>query len=95
MDIGKTDGVGGPGRIHGPNKIARITPSTTASGASSADKIELSRKAGMVSKALALPQMRTERIALVKKMIESGRFDTDTRLEGALKRFVAENPDLL
>jgi hypothetical protein len=95
MDIGKTDGVGGPGRIHGPNKIARITPSTTPSGASSADKIELSRKAGMVSKALALPQMRMERIALVKKMIASGRFDTDTRLEGALKRFVAENPDLL
>jgi hypothetical protein len=95
MDIGKTDGVGGPGRIHGPNKIARITPSTTPPGASSADKIELSRKAGMVSKALALPQLRMERIAEVKKMIESGRFDTDTRLEGALKRFVAENPDLL
>ena len=95
MDIGKTDGVGGPGRIHGPNKISRITPSTTTSGAASADKVELSRKAGMVSKALALPQMRMERIAEVKKLIESGRFDTDTRLEGALKRFVAENTDLL
>ena len=95
MDIGKTGGVGGPGRIHGPNKIARVTPSSTPSGASSADKVVLSQKAGMVSKALAMPQMRMERIAEVKKMIESGRFDTDTRLEGALKKFVAENPDLL
>ena len=95
MDIGKTDGVGGPGRIHGPNKISRITPSTTPSGAGSADKVLLSQKAGMVSKALALPQVRTERMAEVKKMIESGRFDTDTRLEGALKKFVMENPDLL
>jgi len=95
MDIGKTDGVGGPGRIHGPNKISRVTPSSTPSGASSADKVVLSPKAGMVSKALAMPQMRMERIAEVKKMIESGRFDTDTRLEGALKKFVAENPDLL
>ena len=95
MDIGKTDGVGGPGRIHGPNKISRVTPSSTPSGASSADKVVLSQKAGMVSKALAMPQMRMERIAEVRKMIESGRFDTDTRLEGALKKFVAENPDLL
>ncbi len=95
MDIGKTDGVGGPGRIHGPNKISRVSPSTTASGASSADKVQLSQKAGMVSKALAMPQVRTERVAEVKKMIEAGRFDTDTRLEGALKKFVMENPDLL
>ena len=95
MDIGKTDSVGGPGRIHGPSKISRVTSSATPSAASSADKVDLSRKAGMVSKALALPQMRMERIAEVKKLIESGRFDTDTRLEGALKRFVSENPDLL
>lgn len=94
MDIGKTDGVGGPGRIHGPNKISRVTP-TTPSVASSADKVDLSRKAGLVSKALALPQVRMERMAEVRKLIESGRFDTETRLEGALKKFVAENPDLL
>lgn len=95
MDIGKTDGVGGPGRIHGPNKISRITSSTAPSVASSADKIQLSRKAEMVAKALSMPQVRMERVADVKKLIESGRFDTDTRLEGALKKFVAENPDLL
>jgi hypothetical protein len=94
MNIGKTDGVGGPGRIDGPNKITRITPPVTSSGPSSADQVDLSQKAGMISKALSLPQVRSERVAEVRKLIESGRFDTDTRLEGALKRFVAENSDL-
>jgi hypothetical protein len=94
MNIGKTDGVGGPGRIDGPNKITRVTPPVTPSGPSSADKVDLSQKAGMIAKALSLPQVRAERVSEVRKLIESGRFDTDTRLEGALKRFVAENSDL-
>ena len=94
MDIGKTDGVGGPGRIDGPNKISRITPPVTPSGAASTDKVELSQKASMVSKAMSLPASRAERVAEIKQLIESGRFETDARLEGALNRFLLENPDL-
>lgn len=94
MDIGKTDGVGGPGRIDGPNKIARSTPSAAASKSSGADKVDLSHQAGMISKTLGLPAVRTERVAEIKKLIESGRFDTDARLEGALDHFLVDNPDL-
>ena len=94
MDIGKTDGVGGPGRVDGPNKITRITPPVTPSGASAADKVDLSQKAAMVSKALSLPDVRAERMAEIKQLIESGRFDTDARLQGALDRFMVENSDL-
>ena len=94
MDIGKTDGVGGPGRIDGPNKISRVTPSNTPSGPSSTDKLDLSQKAGMISKAMSLPQVRAERVAEIKKLIESGRFETEARLEGALDRFMVENSDL-
>jgi hypothetical protein len=94
MDIGKTDGVGGPGRIDGPNKISRITPPVTPPGAAASDKVDLSQKASMVSKAMSLPETRAERVAEIKKLIESGRFDTDARLEGALDRFLVENPDL-
>ena len=94
MDIGKTDGIGGPGRIDGPNKITRVTPPITPSGPSSADQVVLSQKAGMISKALSLPEVRAERVAEIKKLIESGRFDTDARLEGALDRFLVENSDL-
>ncbi len=91
MDIGRTDGIGGPGRIDGPNKISRITPSVTPSGASRADKVDLSLKAAMISKAMSLPQVRAERISEIKKLIESGKFETDNRLEWALNRFLTEN----
>ena len=94
MDIGKTDGISGPGRIDGPNKITRVTPPITPSGPSSADKVDLSQKAGMISKAMSLPAVRAERVAEIKKLIESGRFETDARLEGALNRFLIENSDL-
>jgi anti-sigma28 factor (negative regulator of flagellin synthesis) len=94
MNIGSTDGVGGPGRIDGPNKIAKTSPPAATSGTSSADKVDLSQKAGMISKALSLPGVRAERVAEVRKLIEAGRFDTDARLEGALDRFLIDNPDL-
>jgi anti-sigma28 factor (negative regulator of flagellin synthesis) len=93
MDIGRTDGVGGPGRIDGPNKIARTTASVTPSGAKSADRVALSEKASMVSKAMSLPAARTERVAEIKKLIESGQFETNTRLEWAINRFLIENSD--
>jgi hypothetical protein len=94
MDIGRTDGVGGPGRIDGPNKIAKTTPPASTPGTTSADKLDLSQKAGMISRALGLPGVRADRVAEVRKLIESGRFDSDARLEGALDRFLIENPDL-
>jgi len=91
MDIGKTDGISGPGRIDGPSKISRISRASTPSKASSADKVDLSLKAGMISKAMGLPAVRMERVAEIKKLIESGRFETDNRLEWALNRFLSEN----
>ena len=91
MNIGKTDGIGGPGRIDGPNKIERISSSTMPSGSSKADKIDLSHKAAMISKAMSLPAVRAERVSEIKKLIESGKFETDTRLEWAINRFLTEN----
>ena len=91
MDIGKTDGVGGPGRVDGPNKISRITRASLPPKASSTDKVDLSLRAGMISRAMALPAVRAERVAEIKKLIESGRFETDARLEWALNRFLTEN----
>ena len=96
MDIGKTDGVGGPGRVDGPNRITRIKMSAAAaaSAASKADKVSLSAKASLVSKAMSLPATRMERMAEIKKLIASGKFETDARLEGALQKFFVENGDL-
>jgi anti-sigma28 factor (negative regulator of flagellin synthesis) len=93
MDIGRTDGVGGPGRIDGPNKIARSMPSAAPSGSKPADKVDLTQKASMVSKAMSLPAARAERVAEIKHLIESGRFETNDRLEWAINRFLIENSD--
>lgn len=96
MDIGKTDGVGGPGRVEGPTRITKIKMSAAAaaSAASKADKLALTEKASMVSKAMSLPAVRAERMAEIKKLIETGKFETDARLEGALQKFFVENGDL-
>ena len=96
MDIGRTHGVGGPERIEGPQKAARTTPPQVPGAPTlPGDKLEISSHAHLVSDALALPQVRLDRVEEVRRLIESGQFDTDQRLEGALDRFLEENPDLL
>ena len=94
MDIGSTEGIGGIGRIQGPQKPASISPSSYTQAAGSADKLEISTHGHLVSQARELPAMRLERIQEVRTLIESGRFDTPQRLQGAIDRFLDENPDL-
>lgn len=94
MDIGKTEGVGGAGRIEGPHKLGRVTP-PASTPSTAADKVEFSPHAKITSDALALPSIRAERVAEIKNLIQSGRFDTDARLSQALGRFIAENGDAM
>ena len=94
MDIGSTEGIGGIGRIQGPQKPAPISPSSYLQPAGPADKLDISTHGHLVSAARELPATRLERIEDVRKLIESGRFDTPQRLLGALDRFLDENPDL-
>ena len=95
MDVGSTSGVGGAGRVDGPQHVGPVKPSATSVPSAAADKVQLSPQAKIASDALALPAVRAERVDEIKKLIESGRFDTDARLESALDGFLAENPDLL
>ena len=94
MDIGSTEGIGGIGRIQGPQKPAHISPSSYLQPAGPEDKLDISMEGQLISQARALPATRLERIDEVRKLIESGRFDTPQRLQGALDRFLDENPDL-
>ena len=95
MDVGRTEGVGGPGRVEGPKKPSSIKPTQPPASPSKADSVEISEGARLVSEAMALPQTRAERIEEVKKLIESGRFENDERLNGSVEQFLRENPDLL
>lgn len=95
MDIGRTDGVGGPGRLDGIRPLARAAKAYGTEGPRGADQVSLSAKAEMIGKVLDLPSVRTDRVDEVRRLVESGRLETPERLEGALNRFLAENPDVL
>lgn len=94
MDIGRTEGVGGPGRIGGPQKPSHVTPPPTSTP-HRADRVEISESAQLIFEALSLPPTRSERIDEVRRLIAEGRFDTEERLQGAIDQFLKENRDLL
>lgn len=94
MDIGSTEGVGGIERIQRPQKPAPISPSAYTQPAGTADRLDISSHGHLISRARELPPSRAERIDEVRKLVESGRFDTPERLQGAIDRFLEENPDL-
>jgi len=95
MDIGRTEGVGGAGRIDGPQKLGKVNPSSPTTPSQATDRVEFSPHAKITSDALALPAVRTDRVAEIRNLIQSGRFETDTRLNQALDRFLAENSDAM
>lgn len=94
MDIGRTEGVSGAGRIEGP-RIERATPPASAPVPGPVDKVEISQAGQMVSEALALPATRMDRVAELKKLVEAGTYQTDERLVGAMINFLRENRDLV
>jgi hypothetical protein len=96
MDVGRTQGLGGPEGIQGPHPVSRVNPSHESHPATGpADKVDLTEHARFVSEALSLPPVRLDRVEEIRQLIESGRFETDARLGGALERFLDENRDLL
>lgn len=94
MDIGRTEGVGGPGRIEGLRTPPRAE-SPEPSSSRMADRVEISEAARLISEALSLPGVRADRVAEIRSLIQSGKFDTEARLEGAIRKFLEENRDVL
>ena len=94
MDIGRTDGITGPGRIDGPRHPERITPKESSPVSPPGDRLEISQTAHLLSEALSMPDVRAEKIEEIRNLVESGKFDTDARLKGAVERFLDENSDL-
>lgn len=95
MDIGRTDGAAGAGRIEGVRPASRLAKAYAASAPKGADQVTLSARAELLAKALEIPNVRLHRVNEVKQLIESGRFETPERLEGAMRNFMIENPDVL
>ncbi len=94
MDIGRTEGVGGPDRIEGKNRPPK-TGSSSSGSPSPTDKVEISEGARLISELTSMPATRTEKIEQLRQVVESGEYETDERLEGAIDNFLRENGDLL
>lgn len=95
MDIGRTEGVHGPGRVEGPKKIQKAQPPQLGGTPPPSDKVEISDGARLISEVTSLPPSRQEKIDEIRRLIESGQFDTETRLEGAIERLLRDHPELL
>ncbi len=93
MDINRTEGVGGAGRIEG-KRIEKVPAPSNQPTPTPVDRVEVSQAGQLVSEVLSLPAMRTEKIAELKAAIASGAYQTDEKLLGALTNFLRENPDL-
>ena len=91
MEIGRTEGVQGPGNVQGPKRVSQV-PST--SPVERTDRLEISDAARLISELTSMPRLRQDRIEAVRKLIEAGQFETQARLEGALEGFLGENPDI-
>jgi len=94
MDIGRTEGVGGPGGVGETRPVSKVIPPVPSSLLPT-DRVEISETARLISEALSLPAVRAERVEEVRRLIQSGRFETEARLEGALRKFLEENRDVL
>jgi len=48
----------------------------------------------MIAELTSMPKVRQDRIEAVKKLVESGQFDTKERLAGAIDNLLRENPGI-
>ncbi|MBC8355783.1 MAG: flagellar biosynthesis anti-sigma factor FlgM [Planctomycetes bacterium] len=90
--------INGPAHLHGAQAINPPHHSTRAANASAAqakslaqvDQLDISHEADLVSRVHDLPEIRQDRVAEIRSQIESGAYETDEKLDGALERLLDE-----
>ncbi len=89
MDIGRTEGAGGPQRID-PSRIQPARP-PEAGPIMPADRLDIADVARLITEAIAMPSVRLDRVADIKRQIDGGAYQTDAKLSRALENFIREN----
>ena len=89
MDIGRLDGVHGPGRIEG-KKLHPVAPPQVPATPDPASRAEISQVGRLVSDALALPDVRMDKVVEFSRLLKAGIYMSDERLLGALEKFRQE-----
>lgn len=90
--------INGPAHLHGaqpinaPHHSPRVSRATEAHASSlaQADQLDISHEADLVSRVHDLPAIRQDRVAEIRAQIDSGAYETDEKLDGALERLLDE-----
>lgn len=88
MAIGPIEGASGPDRVQRSRPVGK--PAPVSPPPASPDRVEISDEARLLSEIQSQPSVRSERIEQLRREIESGKYETDERLKGALERFLAD-----
>ena len=89
MEVQGPGGVSGPNRID-PQKVPVQGTDGTGDAARAGDRVEISEHTRLLEKLSQVPSIRTEKIQELKKLIESGRFESPERIEGAVQKLLEE-----
>ena len=84
----------GPGQIHGPQSIKapqRLQPAQAeAIDHRPLDQVEISAEADFVSQIRDLPDIRADRVDVIRTQIDAGAYETDEKIEIAVGRLLDE-----
>lgn len=89
MEVHGPGGVGGPGRID----IHRVQPQRPAEiqvNGQVGDRAEISEVAQLLNKLAEVPDVRMDRVQLLRELIASGNYETPERIAGAVEKILEE-----
>ena len=89
MDIGRTEGVHGPHRIEG-KKAQPVGPPQVQQPQDAVSRAEISQVGRLVSDAIALPDVRMDKVIEFSRLLKANIYMSDERLLGALEKFRQE-----
>jgi flagellar biosynthesis anti-sigma factor FlgM len=86
----------GVSQLHGAQSLSgphnsRVNPSqTVARSASAGDELQLSEAGQLASRLADIPEIRADRVQALREAIQSGTYETETKLSAALDRLLDE-----
>jgi len=89
MDIGRTEGVQGPGRTEG-TRVNRTHPPEIRPASDAVSRAEISQVGRLISEAISLPEIRLEKVTEFSRLINAGIYENEARLIGAFQKFLDE-----
>lgn len=89
MEVHGPGGVSGPGRID-LHRIAAQRPTEIQGAGQVGDHAEISEVARLLNKMSEVPDVRMDRVAELKELIGSNRYETPERIQKAVDRILEE-----